>query len=127
MAGFQDAISVAFQTLQDSAGVDVTYTSGATFGTVQAIPANTLAETVDESNAMVKTRRKDYLVSVAALAAIGISDHPQRGDTIEETLGDTVYKWEAIGPSGQPPWVWHDGPIQETYRIHVQLIAETPV
>ena len=89
-----------------------------------AVPGNQPAEVVDDDGAMVKVKRKNYLLAAAELAAIGITDEPARGDTITETLdGGTVETWEVIGPGGQPPWNWHDD-AHTQYRINVQLIGE---
>jgi hypothetical protein len=121
---FQAAVANAFTTLQNSAGVSVDYDRNGTGGTLNAIPASQDSEVVDDDGAMVKVNRKNYLVSAADLAAAGIDGHPQRGDTITETLdGGEIYAWEVIGPGGQREWAWHDA-AHSQYRIHVQRTAE---
>jgi len=65
---------------------------------------------------------RDYIVLARDLVLSGQSVEPAAGDCIVESDGVKTYRYEVLGPGGEPCWRYSD-PFRRCLRIHTKLIA----
>lgn len=104
----------------------VTYRRGSTTAALTATVGQTMFRIGTDYGADMIVRMRDYVISAAALTAAGFGE-PEDGDEIDETVGSTVYTFEAMGPgNGEPSWRWSD-PDRQQVRVHTKQTAEAAV
>lgn len=108
-----------------AAAVTVIYTSQELGGGVPvAAVVGEVAEIVPGTNppARAEHRERDYLITVAALAAHGMLEPPRVGDTITESINGADKTFEVIRKTSEPGWRYSD-PDRTTYRIHTKPVG----
>lgn len=111
---------------QEADGVSVIYRRGAQSVTLTAVPGQSILRLSDRyGNSRVERTQTDYMVLAADLELGGSATEPQRGDTIEQTLGGVTLTLKVLPPGeGEPCWRWCDEN-RTAYRIHTKLIEES--
>lgn len=106
--------------VQAAGGRAVTYTRGVTSVTVTATPAEILEErpATDEPT-RAESRRRDYLIAVADLAAAGVSGEPRTGDRITEVINGEAKVFDVLPRDDERSWRYSDVE-RTTYRIHTR-------
>ena len=93
-------------------------------GLTQELPllatvGRTTFEVVSAGGVIERVDSRDYLISSAALAALGA---PQRGDRVIEVIGGSRHTAEVAAPGRESHWRWSD-PIRQCYRIHTKHLT----
>ena len=86
---------------------------------VLATVGRTTFEVVSAGGVIDRVDSRDYLVSSAALAALG---GPQRGDRVIEVIGGARHTAEVTAPGRESHWRWSD-PNRLCYRIHTKHLT----
>jgi hypothetical protein len=122
MGGFHQDIADALASVADVAGVDVIYRRGASWiKLARVVPGESTFRVDDGFGAIVKVRSRDYLIPAANLKLDGAQVTPQRGDTIEEIVGNAVHVHEALRPDGDGDvWRYSDQG-RSRIRVHTKL------
>lgn len=103
---------------QVAGGRTVAYTRGATSVTITAVLGRTLFASNEEGGPRVEFGDRDYLVNVAALAALGFGE-PRVGDRVT----DAGLTFEVQTPDvGEPAWRYSD-PGRTDYRLHTKQVG----
>lgn len=124
MSFLSDSVSWLNNTLQESAGVSVTYTTPAGVS-LSLTPwlGRTLFASNLQSAARVEWGELDFLIPVADLTSGGTAFEPAIGHRITLTIGGSSKVFEVMRPStGEPAWRYSD-PGQTVYRIHVKRVS----
>ena len=109
--------------LKAFASRSVVYRRGAESVVVQATVGRTLLKLADGyGGERHEWTDRDYLIPSADLVINQTPITPERGDRIEETVGNTKYVYEVMAYGGEPPWRYSD-PFGNLLRIHVKLVA----
>lgn len=84
MAGshLRDAVAQLMSGLQDTDGIVVTYTRGASSVDVTAVPGTTEHQSYGPEGELITSRSADWLVRASDLVLDNQQTLPQRGDTI---------------------------------------------
>ena len=115
VANAYDAMHTA---LMGMAGESVTYSRGATELDITALVGDTRTEQTLDGGQIIDSRVRDFLVDADDITDL---DEPQAGDRIRQTIGSTVYIFEAMEVAGEV-WRWSD-PQHNRYRIHVRFVG----
>lgn len=99
----------------------VKYKRGVDSVDVAASIGRTEFEIDDGFGVLQKFESRDYLVLAADLVLGGWPVLPERGDRIEETVGNTTYVYEVMAPGKEPAWRYSD-PYRKTLRIHTKQV-----
>ncbi|MBU0639323.1 MAG: hypothetical protein KKB50_10700 [Planctomycetes bacterium] len=99
----------------------VTYLRGSDSVDLAATIGRTEFEQADEYGIVHRTESRDFLVLAADLVLAGKAELPRAGDRIRETVGDQIFIYEVMAPSGEPPWRYSD-PYRRTLRIHTKHV-----
>jgi len=107
---------------KEHATSSVVYWRGVNSVTVVATIGQTIFAITDEYNVEVRTVMRDYLIQTADLIIDGSVVTPARGDRIKETVGESVYVYEVMGPgNNEPEWRYSDD-FNKTLRIHTKKV-----
>jgi hypothetical protein len=107
--------------IDDVAGVPVTYRRGADSAAFTATPGQSTFRVDDTYAANVRIRSRDFLFQASALLLAGVQSVPQRGDTVEETVGDKLHVHEVLRPDGgEQVWRYSDAG-RTRIRVHTKL------
>lgn len=71
---------------------------------------------------LVSTQTRDFIIDTSDLVLSGSAVLPERGDQIKQTVGSTVYVFEASSVGGEKVWRYTDR-YQNRLRIHTNLIG----
>jgi hypothetical protein len=116
----QDAAAWLADTLVGHAATPVTYRRGANTQAVDAIVGETLFKSHDPaSGALIYIRSRDYLIRAQDLVLAGTASLPERGDQIEEAVGDFTYIYTVLPFNDEPFYRWSDQH-RTLLRIHTR-------
>lgn len=107
------------------AAVNITYRRGGSSATVKATIGKTDFRVVDVEGNYVRVTERDYLIKAAALVLSGSPITPQRGDLIDVSVGEAVYRYEVHTLPGEQVYRPSD-PAGVTLRIHTKLKGPLP-
>lgn len=111
-------------TLEDAAGVEITYTRGVSSQTTTAVVGRTVftQNTLGAPGPAVIFGDRDYLIPVANLTLTGPAV-PKDGDRITEVIDGATLVFEVKSPiTGEPVWRYSD-PGRTRYRIHTKRVG----
>lgn len=112
-------VAALLTSLKASGGVTVTYTQGATSGTLTAVATQDRLRISDGAGgSFLLHTDASFLVGVADLEAVGV-DEPAEGDRVTHN-GDT-YEVMPL-PGGEPPWRYTDA-TRVIWRIHTRRVT----
>jgi hypothetical protein len=101
----------------------VLYCRGQQQVSVSALSGKQLLKLADgRGNVRMEWTDKDFLIQAADLVLEGKEVLPQRGDQIRDQVGDKVFIYEVMAPTGEPPWRWSD-PYRKLLRIHAKHVG----
>lgn len=110
--------------LKAGASQQVVYRRGAESVTVNAVVGKSLLKLDDGYGGVrITWTDRDFLIAAEDLVIGGNATLPQRGDRIEQTIGDVTHIFEVAAPGGEPEWRWSD-PHQIMLRIHTVKLEE---
>ncbi|MEX2670921.1 MAG: hypothetical protein WD294_02300 [Phycisphaeraceae bacterium] len=105
----------------------VTYRRGDASVEVQATIGRTVFRVDDTYGNVIRHVSRDYLIRAADLVVNDEATVPQRGDRIEEVIGDQLVTHEVMSPDkATGDWRYSD-PQRLTLRIHTKQIREEPL
>jgi hypothetical protein len=107
--------------LKTPASPSVTYRRGAASVVLAATIGETRSEQTTTDGLTTDVLVRDYLIAAAELILDGERTLPERGDTIEETVGAQTLVFEVVPLAGQAHWRWCDA-AHVMLRIHTQQI-----
>lgn len=90
---------------------------------VQATIGRTTFDVDNGTGALLRVESRDYLVLTADLVLNGEQTPPKQGDTIRESMGQTVMVYEVMAPGGAPHFRFSD-PYRKTLRIHTKFVSQ---
>ena len=102
------------------AATSVVYRRGSSSVAVRATVGKTDFRVVDVDGNYVRTTQRDYLITAAALVLDGSPIVPQRGDLIDQPIGETTFRYEVNALPGEQVYRPSD-PAGVTLRVHVTL------
>ena len=113
MPAMQTAAGALWRSLKIAAGVDVTYTQGATTVTATAVPGNTAMEQQTTDGLVTTERIQDFVFLASDLLGLV----PRRNDKIlwESRL------FQVVHPAGGRQYSFAD-PFHTMYRVHTKEI-----
>ena len=100
----------------------VTYKRGAETIVVSATIGRTVFEIDDGVGVSMQYEARDFLILAQELVLGGERTLPQRGDRIQETVGDQTIEYEVLAPGKEPCWRYSD-PFRKTLRIHTKQVS----
>ena len=100
----------------------VTYKRGAETIVVSATIGRTVFEIDDGVGVSTQYEARDFLILAQELVLGGERTLPQRGDRIQETVGDQTIEYEVLAPGKEPCWRYSD-PFRKTLRIHTKQVS----
>ena len=100
----------------------VTYKRGAETIVVSATIGRTVFEIDDGVGVSTQYEARDFLILAQELMLGGERTLPQRGDRIQETVGDQSIEYEVLAPGKEPCWRYSD-PFRKTLRIHTKQVS----
>lgn len=105
MGNYDKLFAQAQKTVASVAGVKVTYSRGSASVVLTAVPAVSHSN-ADGQQIITEYRTRDFIVPASDLILSGIEITPKKGDTIEETVGNTVHSYQVARPDGgtEQPW-----------------------
>ena len=110
-----DSVQTLVDSLKQTAGQSVIYTSFATGSpvAVTAILGDERQDDIEASGNVLRVRRRDFIIERTDLAAV-----PKAKDTID--IGDDE-RWMVMSDQGAPPWEPF-GQFSIAYRIHAERV-----
>lgn len=115
----QAGVASLLTSLKASAGVTVTYTQGATSGTLTAVVTQDRLRISDGAGgSFLLHTDASFLVGVDDLAGVGV-DEPAEGDTVAH--GGDTYEVMPL-PGGESAWRYTDS-TRTIWRIHTKRIT----
>ena len=113
----RDGAAYLADTLKLVASDSVTITRGEQSQAVLAVVGRSVFESQDQSGIVETWESRDYIVKASDLPF----GEPLRGDTVTETVGDSVCVYEVVAPRGTPLFHYADA-FQQTVRIHTKRV-----
>ena len=93
---------------------------------VQATIGRTTFDVDNGTDALLRVESRDYLILTVDLVLEGEQTPPKQGDTIRESMGQTVMVYEVMAPGGAPHFRFSD-PYRKTLRIHTKFVSQEPL
>ena len=93
---------------------------------VQATIGKTAFDVDNGAGALLRVESRDYLVLAVDLVLEGEQTPPKQGDTIRESMGQTVMVYEVMAPGSAPHFRFSD-PYRKTLRIHTKFVSQEPL
>lgn len=117
MGAYDDTIAAALSTIDDVAGVDVTYRRGDLALGIKATRGDSSRRT-EGVEVPIDASAATWLIRVAQLTLNGEPLTPQEGDLVEQTIGAAVVVFE-VTTDGENVWTWSDR-ARTRYRVHTK-------
>lgn len=105
--------------LKDHASETVTYKRGVNSVSVQAVIAESLAETVIGDQVLVQIKLRDFIILAADLVLIGSPIVPEQNDQIIMTIGIETVTYSVFKMPGEKQYREWDR-FGNSYRIHTK-------
>lgn len=115
----QTAVRSAAATLQQSAGVTISYRRGAASVTLTAVPGRTPFEQTTSTGMLLQFESRDWLITASELLLDSVVVTPQLGDEIRETVGAVTHIYRVLEHNGQPAWRYCDQ-YRTRLRVHTK-------
>lgn len=120
----RDGLAWLSAQLKAGASQQVVYRRDTESVTVNAVVGKSLLKLDDGYGGVrMEWTDRDFLIAAEDLVIGGNATLPQRGDRIEQTIGDVTHVFEVAAPGGEPEWRWSD-PHQIMLRIHTVKLEE---
>lgn len=110
--------------LKDHASETVTYKRGNDSFSVQAVVAETMAETVIGDEVLVQIKLRDFIIQVADLVLLGSPISPEQNDQIIQTVGSQTVTYSVFKMPGEKQAREWDR-FGNSYRIHTKETSRT--
>ena len=105
------------------ASQSVTYKRGVDTVILAATIGQTLFDVESGEGQHESYEARDYLILAADLVLAAVQVEPQRGDRIDEVVGEITYTYEVMAPGTEPVFRYSDG-FRKRLRIHTKLITQ---
>lgn len=107
----------------DDVAVSITYNRGAdSVDDLIALIQSADYELVDHIGHVIYVQGHDYILRAEDLVIDNVAILPQRGDVIEQTMGDYIYRFEVLDIAGRGCYGYEDTE-RKLFRIHAKQIS----
>lgn len=121
MTAFTDSINHGLDAIRQLTAISVVYRRGDGWVRVCAVPGRSIIEATDGYGVSVKHRTRDYIFEASELMINGSLVEPQRGDVVEESVGNKTYEYEVTRPDGGDEVYRYGDHGRTTVRVHAKL------
>ncbi|MGI4815801.1 MAG: hypothetical protein ACRYGG_21035 [Janthinobacterium lividum] len=122
MASIASIVASASRVIAGALGVEVTYRRGPSLWVkLTAVPAASAFATTTDGQVTGDYRTRDFLIDKCDLTLSGTAVEPQRGDTIDMTVGNRTHTYAVSSPP-HADQVWRFSDLSDrTVRVHTVL------
>jgi hypothetical protein len=121
MTVFSDALTQGHNAAISAAGVEINYQHGTTILTFNALVGRTSFDVTNIEGFDTQSQSKDFKFLTSNLVD-GLPFLPAKGDTITQTIGDTIYHYEVLRLAADDQVYTLSGPDNQLCRVHTKLV-----